>query len=206
MRSRAWLFGVVAAGVAVALLLLLWPRSTSHDSQVTSAPVVTGGGSSPAGPARRPPPGDGAGRATDGAGPAEPAAEPQGGEPQDHDHRGETPTAPPRRRPGDRPVYVIQPNVIAGLRSALGPQINKCGEQYAADLEPDALIQASLRVAVRGGVVSVLDVEVHHRGVPESSGMIECARKALAAAELRADGHADVESHTLRLPFRISAR
>ncbi|HKE15985.1 MAG TPA: hypothetical protein VKB80_14005 [Kofleriaceae bacterium] len=205
MRSRAWLFGVVAAGVAAALILLLWPRSTSHDSEVTSAPAVTGGASSPTGPDRRAAPGE-AGATADGAGPAEPAAEAQGGEPVDHDHRGETPTAPPRRRPGGRPVYVIQPDVIAGLRSALGPQIDKCGERYAADLEPDALIQASLRVAVHGGVVSVLDVEVHHRGVPESSGMIECARKALAAAELRADGHADVESHTLRLPFRISAR
>jgi hypothetical protein len=196
MRSRAWLFGVVAAGVGVALVLFLWPRSTSHDSELTSAPGTPAvGGSSSA-----PPRDDGAGaRVEDEREPASAV------EPQDHDHRGETPTAPPRRRPGDR-TYVIQPTVIAGLRSALGPQIEKCGEQYAADLQPDALIQASLRVAVRGGVVSVLDVKVDPRGVPASSGMIECARKALAAAELRADGHADVESHTLRLPFRITAR
>ena len=209
MRSRAWLFGVVAAGVAVALLLLLWPRSTSHDSEREPLPA-----------------GSGAGASSDGASPSAPQtpAAPAGGGEVDsnngeggdstgqaekgrvRDHRGETASGVTRRFPAGRPGHVIQAPVIADLRRTLSPELKKCSDEHAGDLADDAQIQGRLRVAVHSGVVSVLDVDVQQRGVPESSGMIECARKAFASVQLRADGHAEVESHVLRLPFRIPVK
>jgi hypothetical protein len=199
MRSRRWLLGVVALGVGVAAVLLLWPRSTDHESdEVADVPPT------PAPGAERP----------------RPSLESASGEPErggedtpasatsdtTRDHRGQGTVAARRRRPGDRPAYVIQPPIIRGLREALRPELKKCSDQFAGDVEPNAQIRGSLRVAVRSGVVSVLDVEVDHSGVAESSGLIECARKAFASAEVRADGHAEVESHTLRLPFRIPVK
>jgi hypothetical protein len=211
MRSRAWLFGVVAAGVAVAVILLLWPRSTTHDSERTplspgdvAGAVSDGGSPDPSEPAQAAAPvaadadnnndevGEGPDRAT-GAG--------------IRDHRGETASGGVARRfPDRRPGHVIQAPIIADLRRTLNPEIKKCSDEHAADLEPGAQIQGALRVAVHSGVVSVLDVDVQQRGVPESSGMIECARKAFASVQLRADGHAEVESHVLRLPFRIPVK
>lgn len=213
MRSRAWLFGVVAAGVAVALILLLWPRSTTHDSErtplsPTGAGAVSDGASpqpsEPAQPALPAAGTDGSNNNDDGA--AEEGSAGASGR-QVRDHRGETASnGVTRRFPGGRPGHVIQPPIIADLRRTLNPEIKKCSDEHAADLAPGAQIQASLRVAVHSGVVSVLDVDVQQRGVPESSGMIDCARKAFASVQLRADGHAEVESHVLRLPFRIPVK
>ncbi len=211
MRSRAWLFGVVAAGVTVAVILLLWPRSTTHDSERTPLSPATGAGAVS----------DGA--APDPSEPAQPQAPVAAGdgnnnndEPADasgeakeagiRDHRGETAGGVARRFRNGRPGHVVQPPIIANLRRTLNPAIKKCSDEHAADVEPGAQIQGSMRVAVHSGVVSVLDVDVQHHGVPESSGMIECARKAFASVQLRADGHAEVESHVLRLPFRIPVK
>lgn len=212
MRSRAWLFGVVAAGVAVAAILLLWPRSTTHDSERTPLSPATGAGavsdgaapdpSEPAQPQAPVATGDGNNNndeAADAAGEAKEAGI--------RDHRGETASGGVARRfPNRRPGRVVQPPIIANLRRTLNPEIKKCSDEHAGDVEPGAQIQGSLRVSVHSGVVSVLDVDVQHHGVPESSGMIECARKAFASVQLRADGHAEVESHVLRLPFRIPVK
>jgi hypothetical protein len=199
MRSRRWLLGVVALGVGVAAVLLLWPRSTDHESdEVADVPPT--------------PPPSGADRprpsleptASGKTAPGEDAPDAAPGE-TTRDHRGQGVVAA-RRRPGDPPVRVVQTPVIRDLREALRPELKKCSDQFAGDVEPNAQIRGSLRVAVRSGVVTVLDVKVDHSGVPESSGLIECARKAFASAEVRADGHAEVESHTLRLPFRIPVK
>ncbi len=210
MRSRAWLFGVVAAGVAVAVILLLWPRSTTHDSERTPLSPAAGAGAVSDGAA--PPPSEPAQPATPGASGDGSNNNDAGGGPERasgdriRDHRGETAGGVARRFPGGKPGHVIQPPIIADLRRTLSPEIKKCSDEHAADLQPGAQIQGRLRVAVHSGVVSVLDVDVEQRGVPESSGMIECARKAFASVQLRADGHAEVESHVLRLPFRIPVK
>lgn len=208
MRSRAWLFGVVAAGVAVALVLLLWPRSTTKHSEREDLPAgaagTVGDASSAAAnpPAATPPVAAGAGEDDNNnvmdAGGA--------GESHVRDHRGEAPKAGVTRRFGAGRPLVIQAPVIADLRRTLRPQIEKCGAQHGEDVSPGAQIQGSLRVAVHSGVVSVLDVEVQQRGVAESSELIECARQAFASVQVRADGHAEVESHVLRLPFRIPVK
>ncbi len=210
MRSRAWLFGVVAAGVAVALLLLLWPRSTTHDSEREPLPAGSGAssdGASPSPPqAPTSPAGGGEGDNNNDEGGGGTGQASSGGV---RDHRGEAASGggvTRRRFPGGRPGHVIQAPVIADLRRTLSPEIKKCSDEHADDLAAGAQIQGSLRVAVHSGVVSVLDVDVQQRGVPESSGMIECARKAFASVQLRADGHAEVESHVLRLPFRIPVK
>ena len=211
MRSRAWLFGVVAAGVAVAVILLLWPRSTTHDSERTPLSPATGAGAvsdgaapDPSEPAQPPAPvatGDGNNNNDERA-----DASGQANDAGIRDHRGETASGVARRFPNRRPGHVIQPPIIANLRRTLNPEIKKCSDEHAADVEAGAQIQGSLRVSVHSGVVSVLDVDVQHHGVPESSGMIECARKAFASVLLRADGHAEVASHVLRLPFRIPVK
>jgi hypothetical protein len=194
MRSRRWLLGVVAAGVGVAAILLLWPRSTHHEAEVADLPPTpASGGAERRRPSLESPASEPASEDATAAGDTT------------RDHRGQG-TVAARRRPGARPVYVVQPPVIRDLRQAVRPELKKCSDEFAGDVEPNAQIRGSLRVSVHSGVVSVLDVEVDQSGVPESSGLIECARKAFAAAELRADGHAEVESHTLRLPFRIPVK
>jgi hypothetical protein len=212
MRSRAWLFGVVAAGVAVALVLLLWPRSTTKHSERKDLPAGAAGAV-----------GDASSGAA-GTSPATPPVAARSGGPEDdnnnvmdggaagsadnvRDHRGQAPDPGVTRRfAGGRRPLVVQAPVIADLRRTLRPQIEKCGAQHGEDVSPGAQIQGSLRVAVHSGVVSVLDVDVQHRGVAESSGLIECARQAFASVQVRADGHAEVESHVLRLPFRIPVK
>jgi hypothetical protein len=200
MRSRRWLLGVVALGVGVAAVLLLWPRSTDHHSdEVADVPPTP-----PPGGADRPRPSL---EPTASGKPARGEADEPESAPGEttRDHRGQGVVAA-RRGPGEGPVRVVQPPVIRDLREAVRPELKKCSDQFASDVQPNAQIRGSLRVAVRSGVVTVLDVKVDHSGIAESSGLIECARKAFASAELRADGHAEVESHTLRLPFRIPVK
>jgi hypothetical protein len=212
MRSRAWLVGLVATAVAVAAIFFLWPRSTSDDAD--DPPKTATDGSAGAGPSTT----TGAGAPSlsepaptaaddDSAGDGESASE--GDRPpldRVRDHRGAPATHPRPHRPGDKAVYIVKAPIIAGLRKSLRPEIKRCSDEYAQDLGPDAQIQGSLEVTVRAGVLSVLDVKIEQRGVPESSGLIECARKAFAAAELRADGHEDVESHILRFPFKVPVK
>lgn len=213
MRSRSWFLGVVAAGVAVALILFLWPRSTDHESELTDQKGAAKGASAGRDVPTVPPPDDpdpdGAGSDDgDGKQAGRRGADDRSPSGEVRDHRGETPTGTARPRPGERRPHVVQPSLVGELRRQLSPQIEKCGEQHAAGAEPNAEIHASVRVAVRSGVVSVLEVKVDQRGVPQASasGLIDCAREAIVAAQVRADGHADVEGHTLRLPFRISGR
>lgn len=197
--KRALVVGLVAAVVAMAAYLL---RSRSSGEE--AADVETG----PAAPAARA-----------GASPRRPPsldAPPRGGardnnnddrvatgEPQLADHRGEEATQPRPRLPGEPAVYVVQAPVISSLRKSLRPAIKRCSAASAADLEPDAVLQGKLTVTVKGGLLTVTDVVVTQRGVPETSPLIECAREAFASAQVRADGHADVEKHTLRFPFKL---
>jgi hypothetical protein len=98
---------------------------------------------------------------------------------------------------------VVQVPIIKDLRKALTPAVERCSAKFGQGLTPGATIQGALDVTIQAGQLSVLDVKVEHRGVPESSGLIECARKEFAAVTLPAAGHADVERHTLRFPFRV---
>ncbi|HWM85950.1 MAG TPA: hypothetical protein VNO33_08925 [Kofleriaceae bacterium] len=193
MRSRAWLFGLVAVAVGVAVVLLLWPRSTSHEVPAEHQPPTTeGAAATPRDPAL---PDD-----------VEDDARAKAVEKGVRDRRGEVGTMPRRRLPGDPATYPIQQPVIAELRAALRPQIKKCSDEHASGMGPRAQIMGSLRVAVHSGVVSVVEVKVDHRDMPETSPVIECARKAFASAQLRAEGHDDVEGHLVRLPFRMPVK
>ena len=197
--KRALVVGLVAAVVATAAYLLRSRSSGEEAAEVATEPAqpAARAGSSP----RRPPSLDAPPRsgARDNNNDGEVAA----GEPQRADHRGEVPSQPRPRRPGDPVVYVVQAPVISSLRKSLRPAIKRCSNASAADLEPNAVLQGSLTVAVKNGLLTVTDVVVTQRGVPESSPLIECARAAFAAAQVRADGHADVEKHTLRFPFKL---
>ena len=202
MRSRAILIGAGVAAVAT-VAILLWPRSTADngsEQEATEAGRVvpaSGSGARPTLPA-----GD---IATDDGEPAGEEVAPQSGGVRDH--RGQEPTHPrPRHLPGRPPVRVLQPPIIRGLRQSLKPEIKKCTDQYGKDLAENAVIQGSLRVTVQAGVLSVVEAKVAHRGVPESSPLIECARKAFAAVTVQAEGHDDVESHMVRLPFPVPVK
>ncbi|HTE54371.1 MAG TPA: hypothetical protein VK698_26130 [Kofleriaceae bacterium] len=208
MKSRALVVGLVAA--AVAMGAYLWrARSSGEDGAEGSAPAeptsaVEAASGAAGGAARSPsdPPGPaGSGDINnDGEAPGEDGSD----EAQTRDHRGEAPTAPRPRRPGEKAVFVVQAPVIGALRRSLRPEIKRCSEQLgAADLEPDARIQGTMTVTVKGGVLSVIDVQVGHRGIPDSSPFLECARKAFAAARVPAVGHPDVDKHTLRFPFNL---
>lgn len=197
--KRALVVGLVAAVVATAAYLLRSRSSGEEPAEVATAPDQPGArtGSSP----RRPPSLE-APRRT-GAGDDNNDGEAGRSEPRRAEHRGEQPSQPRPHRPGDPVVYVVQAPVISSLRRSLRPEIKKCSETSAAGLEPDAVLQGTLTVAVKDGLLTVTDVVVTQRGVPESSPLIECARKAFVVAQVRADGHADVEKHTLRFPFKL---
>ncbi len=207
MKSKAVLAGVVAAAIAVGALLMLWPRSTGHEEPrpAADAPEVA---SSPR-PAARPESARGhEARESEARGNEARESEPRadGESVGVADHRGETPSLPRRHRPGEPAEYVVQPTVIAGLRRALQPEIERCSEEHGQGLAPGATIQGALEVTVRSGMLSVLSAKVEQSGVPASSELIECARRAFAGAELRAEGHPDVDRHVLRLPFKVAAR
>lgn len=201
MRSRALLIGAGVAAVAT-VAILLWPRSTAdHESETEATeagrvvPASGTSGSTPK-PPDEPDSDDG-----EEAG----AEAPQTGGVRDH--RGQEPTHPrPRHLPGQRPRRVLQAPIIRGLRQTLRPEIKKCSDQYAKDLPENAVIQGSIRVTVQAGVLSVVEAKVDQRGVPETSPLIECARKAFAAATVQAEGHDDVESHMVRLPFPVPVK
>lgn len=202
MRSRAVLIGLVAAAVAVAAYF--WrERSISQTSDDEPPPSATGGGTAPkpTTPSAGAGGGDGAGgdEAADEDGDA--ASRPRE-RPEPRNHVGAEATHPRKPRPGQR-VYVVQVPIIKDLRKALQPAVETCSAKFSEGLAAGATIQGALDVTIRAGVLSVLDVKVEHRGVPESSGLIECARKEFAAVTLPATGHADVERHTLRFPFRV---
>jgi hypothetical protein len=200
MRSRALVIGAGVAAVAT-VAILLWPRSTADNGSEDEA--IEAGRAVPA---------DGTRTGTKPTADDQASDEDQGGEDETpltgrvRDHRGQVPTHPRPRLPGDRPKRLIQAPIIRGLRQALRPEIKRCSDQYGKDLTAGAVIQGSLRVTVQGGVLSVVEAKVSHRGMPESSGLIECARKAFAAAKVEAEGHDDVESHTIRLPFPVPVK
>jgi hypothetical protein len=197
--KRALVVGLVAAVVATAAYLLRSRSSGEESDEIETGPAepAARAGSSP----RRPPSLDAPPRTRASANNNDGGV--GTGEPQRADHRGEEASQPRPRQPGEPAVFVVQAPVISSLRKSLRPAIKRCSAASAADLEPDAVLQGSLTVAVKDGLLTVTDVVVTHRGVPESSPLIECARAAFAAAQLRADGHADVEKHTLRFPFKL---
>jgi hypothetical protein len=203
MRSRALLIGLVAALVAVAAYF--WrERSISQTSDDEPAPSAATGGTAP----KATSPSAAAAGDDDSAGGAD-AADEDGDaasrpreRPEPRNHVGAEATHPRKPRPGQR-TYVVQVPIIKDLRKALKPAVEACSAKFSEGLAAGATIQGALDVTIRAGVLSVLDVKVEHRGVPEASGLIECARKEFAAVTLPATGHADVERHTLRFPFRV---
>jgi hypothetical protein len=197
--KRALVVGLIAAVVATAAYLLRSRSSGEEPAEVATEPTepAARAGSSP----RRPPSLDA--RPRTGAGDNNNDGGVGRTEPYRAEHRGEEPSQPRPHRPGDPVVYVVQAPVISSLRRSLRPAIKRCSDANTAGLEPKAVLQGSLTVAVKGGLLTVTDVVVTQRGVPESSPLIECAREAFAAAQVRADGHADVEKHTLRFPFKL---
>jgi hypothetical protein len=202
MKSRALLIGLGAAAVAVAATLWMWRGDGGGDAEESDAPAARAGLDAAARPAAR------RGRPLRAGSSGSDPGGSSGASTEDtvRDHRGQAPTHPRPHRRGDRPVYVVQAPVIARLRASLRPEIKKCSDEFSQDLSPGAQVQGSLEVTVQSGVVSVVGVTVEQHGVAESSGLIECARKAFAAAQVRADGHADVERHTLRFPFKLPLR
>ncbi len=197
--KRALVVGLVAAVVATAAYLLRSRSSGEEPAELATAPAqpAARAGSAP----RRPPSLEG--RPRTGAGDNNNDGEEGPRERYRAEHRGEEPSQPRPRRPGDPVVYVVQAPVISSLRRSLRPAIKRCSEANADGLEPDAVLQGRLTVAVKNGLLTVTDVVVTQRGVPESSPLIECARAAFAAAQIRAEGHADVDKHTLRFPFKL---
>ena len=113
------------------------------------------------------------------------------------DHRGQTGTGTPRA------TFVVKAEAIRDLRLSLRPQVKACQTRHASEITDGARVQARLGVAVRGGVVTVEEVQVQHSGLPEGSAMVECARAAFASATVKAEGHPDVEHHMLTFPFKL---
>ena len=113
------------------------------------------------------------------------------------DHRGKTGTGTPRA------TFVVKAEAIRDLRLSLRPQVKACQTKHASEITDKARVQARLGVAVRGGVVTVEEVQVQHSGLPEGSAMVECARAAFARATVKAEGHPEVEHHMLTFPFNL---
>ena len=163
-RSRALLVGAAAAAIAA---VAYQGRELACGKDTTE----------PAGPAARTEP---AGSASAGAAdePPNPAAAGAGEEkraattseardpdvrPPPRDLRGAEATQPRPRRRGER---VVETRIVADMRKALQPGVDRCRREFGEGLAANAQIQGTLAVSIRSGVLSVLDVAVAQRGVP----------------------------------------
>ena len=79
--------------------------------------------------------------------------------------------------------------------------------RFAGDVHPGGRLSGRLTVAIHDGLLTVthLDLGVGG-GLADDSALVDCARRAMTALEVRADGHADVERHVLDLPFVLPLR
>lgn len=116
------------------------------------------------------------------------------------DNRGREPTGV---APTKEPEFVVAAPVIREMRRVLRGQMVQCQEAHKSEIGDDARVSGQLGVSIQSEVLTVVDLEVDHTGVPESGKLLECARQALAGLQMRAPGHDDVKRHVIRFPFNL---
>jgi hypothetical protein len=216
-RDR-WLAVIAAAGVvaAAAIALLIANRgsakahaadgSSASASGVPAAPAAGDPGPAPTAPSL----------ASGSAAPAAPdtvdrpdvtTVDDHGGVTHDHrDLAGDFHRPPPDHVPWHKPVRVT--GKFAGdVGRLITPIAQACATQIPADARgAQPVMQVQLVVSVKGGQLSVDDVQTSFRDVSGDQGSVQdCVRSKAGAITLDASTQPDVDHYPITMPMRIAS-
>ena len=116
---------------------------------------------------------------------------------QVRDHRASESPNELQPRPVSRPA-------LLKIRNDINPLIKECGKALRQrDRAVRGKMQTDLTISVSDGRIRVEALDLQVQGLDDSE-YTSCVRQALEGLELFApDGQADVERHTLSLPFKV---